>query len=186
VDTRTASTERPASTAFESLYRTHYPALMRLGFLLTGSDEAAGDLVHAVFVRASGRLPLDDPAARLRAAVVTACRSRRRRAVPPAPLVMPNDLVEFRGLLLGLPRRARAAVVLAYFCDLSDAEIAALVGCRLGTARNLVQRGLADLRDHRSEEAVSDLLQRLAGFAHTQTFVVPEPLLLQTRRRRLR
>ena len=185
METTTTGTERPAN-AFESLYRTHYPALMRLGFLLTGSDEAAGDLVHAVFVRASARLPLDDPGARLRAAVVTACRSRRRRAVPPAPLVMPDDLVEFRGLLLGLPRRARAAVVLAYFCDLSDADIAALLSCRQAAVRALVERGLADLRGHRSQEAVSDVLQRLAGYAHTEPFVVPEPLVLETRRRRLR
>ena len=42
-----------ASTEFEALYRAHYPALMRLGYLLTGSNEVAEDLVHDVFLRAS-------------------------------------------------------------------------------------------------------------------------------------
>jgi len=35
-----------ASTDFEALYRAHYPVLMCLGYLLTGSNEAAEDLVH--------------------------------------------------------------------------------------------------------------------------------------------
>jgi len=181
-----ASTEGPATESFESLYRTQYPDMMRLGFLLTGSDEAAGDLIHAVFRRVSDRLPLVHPAADLRAAVVAAARSDRRRAVPPAPLVMPQELVEFRGLLLGLPPRPRAAVVLAFFCDLSDAEIAKLLSCRPGTVRDLIQRALADLRRHRSPtasgEAVSELLQRLAAHAHTEPFLAPEPL--DQRRRR--
>jgi DNA-directed RNA polymerase specialized sigma24 family protein len=70
-----------ASTDLEALYRAHYPALMRLGYLFTGSNEAAEDVVHDVFVRAGGRLPLDHPASYLRAAVVNACRSQHRRAV---------------------------------------------------------------------------------------------------------
>ena len=186
MDTRFASTEGPATESFESLYRTQYPAMMRLGFLLTGSDEAAGDLVHAVFRRVSARLPLESPGAHLRAALVTAFRSDRRREVPPAPLVMPQELVEFRGHVLRLPVQQRAAVVLAYFCDLGDFEIAALLSCRPATVPALVGRGLADLRrrGRGPEEAVSDLLQRLAAHAHTEPFLPPEPLVQARRRRR--
>jgi len=154
VETTTASTEGPASETFEALYRAHSPALIRLGFLLTGSNEAAEDLVHDVFLRARSRMPLDHPASYLRAAVVNACRSHHRRAVvarrhqpPPAPLVMPREVVEFRDLLLGLPLRQRAAVVLRYFCDLTDADIAELLACRPATVRSLVHRGLANLRE---------------------------------------
>jgi DNA-directed RNA polymerase specialized sigma24 family protein len=143
-----------ASTEFEALYRAHYPALMRLGYLLTGSNEAAEDLVHDVFVRAEGHLPLDHPASYLRAAVVNACRSQHRRtavarrhAPQPAPLVMPGDLVDFRDILLALPLRQRTAVVLRYFCDMDDDGIAALLGCRPTTVRSLVSRGLANLRE---------------------------------------
>jgi RNA polymerase sigma factor (sigma-70 family) len=60
---------------------------------------------------------------------------------------MPRELVEFRDLLLGLPVRQRAAVVLRYFCDLGDADIAELLSCRPATVRSLVHRGLANLRE---------------------------------------
>jgi RNA polymerase sigma factor (sigma-70 family) len=143
-----------ASTEFEALYRAHYPALMRLGYLLTGSNEVAEDLVHDVFVRAEARLPLDHPASYLRAALVNACRSQHRRtlvarrhAPPPAPLVMPRNLVDFRDVLLGLPPRQRTAVVLRYFCDMDDDGIATLLDCRPATVRSLVSRGLANLRE---------------------------------------
>jgi RNA polymerase sigma factor (sigma-70 family) len=154
VRTTAASTEAAANEAFEALYRMHYPTMMRLGYLLTGSNEVAEDLVHDVFVRAQARMPLLHPASYLRASVVNACRSHHRRAAlarrrspPPAPLVMPRELVEFRDLLLGLPVRQRAAVVLRYFCDLGDADIAELLSCRPATVRSLVHRGLANLRE---------------------------------------
>jgi RNA polymerase sigma factor (sigma-70 family) len=154
VGTTTASTEDPASAAFEELYRAHYPTMMRLGFLLTGSNEVAEDLVHDVFLRAQRHMPLDHPPSYLRAAVVNACRSHHRRALvarrhapPPAPLVMPRELVEFRDVLLRLPLRQRSALVLRYFCDMGDPEIARLLSCRPATVRSLVQRGLTKLRE---------------------------------------
>lgn len=142
------------SEGLEALYRAHRPALVRLGFLLTGSNEAAEDVVHDVFLRAAGHLPLDQPASYLRAAVVNACRSGHRRAAltrrhapPLAPSLMPRELVEFRDVLLALPVRQRAALVLRYFCDMGDVEIATLLGCRPATVRSLVHRGLAKLRE---------------------------------------
>jgi len=60
---------------------------------------------------------------------------------------MPQEMVEFRDLLLGLPLRQRSALVLRYFCDLGDADIAELLGCRPATVRSLVHRGLANLRE---------------------------------------
>lgn len=147
------TTAAPDET-LEALYRAHYPSMMRLGLLLTGSNEAAEDVVHDVFVRAGRHLPLDHAASYLRAALVNACRSDHRRAVlarrhapPPEPTVMPRELVEFRDVLLRLPVRQRAAVVLRYFCDLRDAEMANLLRCRPATVRSLVQRGLVKLRE---------------------------------------
>ena len=149
-----ASTQGFESQTLDSLYRAHYPTMMRLGFLLTGSNETAEDLVHDVFVRAGPHLPLEHPRSYLRAALVNACRSHgrrmalgRRHGQPVAPLVMPRELVEFRDVLLRLPVRRRAAVVLRYFCDLGDAEIAELLACTPSTVRSLVRRGLADLRE---------------------------------------
>lgn len=152
--TTTARTEGPANETFEAIYRGHHPAMMRLAFLLTGSNEAAEDLVHDVFVRAGSHMPLDHPASYLRTAVVNACRSHHRRVLvarrhppAPAPFVMPRELVDFRDVLLGLPLRQRTALVLRYFCDMSDADIAGLLACRPATVRSLVQRGLANLRE---------------------------------------
>jgi len=146
-------TEGDVDESFEALYRAHYPAMMRLGFLLTGSNEAAEDIVHDVFLRVGSRLPLDHPASYLRTALVNACRSQHRRALvahrhapPPAPLVMPRELVDFRDVLLGLPLRQRTAIVLRYFCQMDDTAIADLLDCRPATVRTLVPRGLATLR----------------------------------------
>ena len=49
-------------------------------------------------------------------------------------------------LLVTLPARQRAAIVLRYFDDLATADVARVLGCRLGTARSLISRGLASLR----------------------------------------
>jgi RNA polymerase sigma factor (sigma-70 family) len=45
-----------------------------------------------------------------------------------------------------LPERQRAALVLRFFEDLTDEESAAALGCRVGTVRSLISRGLATLR----------------------------------------
>ena len=47
---------------------------------------------------------------------------------------------------LGLSLRQRTAVVLRYFCDMDDTDIAEVLGCRPATVRSLVQRGLIQLR----------------------------------------
>jgi RNA polymerase sigma factor (sigma-70 family) len=51
-------------------------------------------------------------------------------------------------MLRDLPERQRAALVLRYFHDLPDDEIGAALGCRVGTVRSLVSRGLTALREH--------------------------------------
>jgi RNA polymerase sigma factor (sigma-70 family) len=60
---------------------------------------------------------------------------------------MPRDLVDFRDVLLELPLRQRTAIVLRYFCDMDDAAIAEVLGCRPTTVRTHVHRGLARLRE---------------------------------------
>jgi RNA polymerase sigma factor (sigma-70 family) len=48
--------------------------------------------------------------------------------------------------LAGLEERRRTAIVLRFYEDLPDAAIAEVIGCRPGTVRTLVHRGLQDLR----------------------------------------
>lgn len=105
------------STAFDDFYRAHYESLVRLGFLLTLSEDVARDLVHDVFVRVYRRFDgLDDPLPYLRRSVVNASRSwhRRRRlersrsgiAEPVGDVGLDAD--ELFDVLARLPCRQRA------------------------------------------------------------------------------
>ena len=53
---------------------------------------------------------------------------------------------EMRDALASLPYRQRAALVLRFYDDLSEADAAAVLGCRPGTVGSLVHRGLAQLK----------------------------------------
>jgi RNA polymerase sigma factor (sigma-70 family) len=70
--------------------------------------------------------------------------AERRDATDPYAQVADRD--EIWGLLATLPQRQRAALVLRYFEDLADDEIAGALGCRVGTVRSLLSRGLTSLR----------------------------------------
>jgi RNA polymerase sigma-70 factor (sigma-E family) len=140
---------------FAELYRAHYGPMVRLAYLLVGSNEVAEELVQDAFVRVHRRWDgAERPAAYLRAAVVNACRShhrrlRRERSRPPEAAeavglpTRDHDLLE---ALARLPDRQRAALVLRFYEDLPEADIAAALGCRPGTVKSLLHRGLAELR----------------------------------------
>jgi RNA polymerase sigma factor (sigma-70 family) len=141
----------------ERLYRAHFPALMRVAFALTGSNEVAEDVVQDAFLRCAGRLDnVLEPAAYLRAAVVNGCRSYHRRLstvrrlanpLGPSGRDLPGEVIELRDALLALSMRRRTAVVLRYLCDFDDREIAVALGCRQATVRSLLRRGLTQLRE---------------------------------------
>lgn len=147
------SVDEPTDS-FDTLYREHFPALVRVAFLVTGSNAAAEDAVQETFLRCRSRLAdLDHPQSYLRAAVINECRSayrRTRRApVPPEPLPerAPAELVELHDALARLPFRQRAAIVLRYFVDIPDPEIARALDCRPSTVRSHIRRGLATLEE---------------------------------------
>jgi RNA polymerase sigma factor (sigma-70 family) len=54
---------------------------------------------------------------------------------------------ELADVLVTLPHRQRAAIVLRYYHDLPDREIARVLGCRVGTVASLVHRALERLRE---------------------------------------
>lgn len=147
------------------LYRRHASGGIRLAYLLTGDEPLAEDLFHDAFVRLAGRWKtLRDPdafAAYLRRTIVNLCNSHfRRRRIERRYLEQ-----EARGHVLSLsqsasnddddhlweqvqslPRGQRAAVVLRFYEDLSDDEIADVLGCRPGTVRSRISRGLETIR----------------------------------------
>lgn len=141
------------SPTFEDFYRAQLQPMLRLAYLMTQSRAAAEDLVQDSFIRLQPRWgALDNPAAYLRRTVANACYSWHRRrqreaaftVVPPDPAEAEHD--EMWDALAQLPPRRRAALVLRYYQDLSESEIADILGCRPGTVKSLTHRGLAQLR----------------------------------------
>jgi RNA polymerase sigma-70 factor (sigma-E family) len=139
--------------AFGRLYEARFAEMVRLAFLLTGSLETAQDLVQDSFVGLHRRWSsVRRPDAYLRAAVVNACRSHhRRRARERSRRIEPDGVTvlgadELSDVLLRLPYRQRAAVVLRYYHGLPDREIADALNCRVGTVGSSIHRALARLR----------------------------------------
>lgn len=136
-----------------STYRERYGGLVRLAYLLTGDAAAAEEIVQDAFVASHrGGERLRDPYPYVRTAVVNRCRSwgrrtRLERAHPPHPpehAELAAD--EMRDALDRLSERQRAAIVLRFYEDLPDAQIAELLGCKEATVRTAIHRGLARLR----------------------------------------
>jgi RNA polymerase sigma-70 factor (sigma-E family) len=138
---------------FGEFYADHYTALVRLAALLSGSVDTAPDLVQDCFVRLHGRwATVREPLPYVRRSVVHACASHHRSIArahrQPAPHVGDSALGadELGDALAKLPPRQRAAVVLRYYGDLPDADIAQALRCRPGTVRSLIHRALTELR----------------------------------------
>jgi RNA polymerase sigma-70 factor (sigma-E family) len=146
------------------LYRRHAPAARRFAVMLTGDRTLSEDLVQEAFVRVAARLGgLREPAAfhaYLTRAVANLAKShfrrqevvrRHTRAVAAADLVeQPADVATSDALLVALrrlPVRQRAVLVLRYYDDLSQEEIAEVLGCPVGTVKSQLSRGLARLRE---------------------------------------
>ena len=146
----------------EELYRRHMPRARRVAFLMVGDPHLAEELAQDAFVKTAGRLVhLRDPEAfwpYLRRTIVNLSRNhfrhsgvqrrflQRQEAPPPAPPPNVEDVDALRQVLLTLPERQRAALVLRFYEDLSEAQVAEILRCRPGTVRSLVSRGLAALR----------------------------------------
>lgn len=136
-----------------TLYRGRYEPMVRLAYLLTGNRSVAEELVQDAFVSVHRNWERAAfPSAYLRTAVVNNARSWLRRrvleeqraAAPPRDAGLPAD--EMWDVLQHLPERQRVAIVLRFYEDLPDTDIARILGCRLPTVRTAIHRGLAALR----------------------------------------
>jgi RNA polymerase sigma-70 factor (sigma-E family) len=149
---------------FREFVRTQWGPLTRTAYLLTGDRSYAEDLVQTALEKTHRKWRrvsrMDAPVAYVRRAMVnTAISWRRRRSFgetprPPEDRVAAGDpyrQVDERQQLLaalrGLPPKMRAALVLRYFEDLAEADVAAAMGCSVGTVKSQVSRGLRRLRD---------------------------------------
>jgi len=130
--------------------------MVRLAALMVGSRAIAEEIVQDAFASVSERWDeLHRPGGYLRTSVVNGCAQvLRRRSVEDrhrvVELVVPDEiperLIELRSALDRLTDRQRLVVVLRYFADLSDREIARTLDVRPATVRSLAHRALAALR----------------------------------------
>jgi RNA polymerase sigma-70 factor (sigma-E family) len=155
------------STKLDELYLRHAGGAVRLAYLLLQDRAVAEDIVQDAFVRVAGRLVhLRDPGAfdaYLRRTVVNLSHSYVRRKMREraflrremataerATVRWPTSSLEDRELLwraLGrLPERQRVAIVLRFYEDLPEAQVAEILRCRPGTVKSRVSRGLEALR----------------------------------------
>jgi RNA polymerase sigma factor (sigma-70 family) len=145
-----------AELDFDAFYRAHYSKTVRLARLLTGSATAAEDLAQEAFIRVHRHAStIDNPGGFLRTATVNVChnwyRSRGREALRmvrlgPPPESLSLDARELDAVVAALPYRQRAVLVLRYWLDLTEADIARSLECRAGTVKSLQSRALATLR----------------------------------------
>ena len=166
-----ATARLDAGQAVMQLYAVHHRALVRLAALLVRDIPTAEDVVQDAFIamrdgwdRLGGA---DQALAYLRQAVVNRSRSvLRHRAVaennpqqapPDMPSAEDDVLIQLErsavvAALRKLPERQREAIVLRYYADLSEAEIAAAMHISRGAVKSHTARGMAALRAAMQQE----------------------------------
>lgn len=157
--------------AVGDLYRRHAVGLVRLALLLVGDQASAEDVVQEAFLGLYRNWPTMNDRGRvdgyLRVAVVNGCRDvlrARKRAWmrpvqhdPPvwsaeAAAMATEDRRAVLAAMARLPRRQREVLVLRYYGELADAEIASVLGVSKGTVVSTASRALGMLARHVKEE----------------------------------
>jgi RNA polymerase sigma-70 factor (sigma-E family) len=162
-------------SGYAALVGDSAPALLRLAVMLAGSREDGEDLLQSSLLRAARHgeriAAMDAPTAYLRTVIVHehASRGRRRsrRVREVGAVDMPDPAVASRDeavvlrdqiwrWLATLSAQQRAVLVLRYYEDIADAEIASILGCPESTVRSHARRGLTALRAHLADQPEAD------------------------------
>lgn len=151
---------------YEEFAEARLAALARYAVMLTGDGHSAQDLVQETMVRAQLNWRkvsrADAPERYVKRMMVNLYVDWQRtpwwrrvllRSDAGVEQRIPGDFAEGAAnrdavwqALAGLPRQQRAALVLRFYEDLPDAEIAEALGCTVGTARGYVSKALSTLR----------------------------------------
>jgi RNA polymerase sigma-70 factor (sigma-E family) len=165
--TRGATAEHGGKTnrdaAVSALFQELYGPLRRLAYYMTGDAGVAEDVAMDVFAKALAGWRLfrrvEGPPAYMRRMVINACRSRYRRRsledrtkhlfrrdeVDPSGVELRGEALDVWSAVAKLPYSQRACVVLRYVEDLTEAEIARLLDCSLGTVKSHLSRARSRL-----------------------------------------
>ena len=163
--TAAAGADRDAALALAALYSRHYRPLVRLAALLVRDIATAEEIVQDSFVAVHGAWPrirdYDKALAYLRQCVVNRSRSVLRHRVvvdrnapkpaPDLPAAEQGSLSQLErsaviAALRALPARQREALVLRYYGNLSEAQIASAMGISRGAVKSHTARAIASLR----------------------------------------
>ena len=148
---------------FAEFVATHSRSLLRTGWLLSGNETTAQDLVQTALMKSWPRWDRVEAAGAeayvRRVMVSTFLTWRRRRWHGEVPTEVLPDLAgdrdvfgdnDMRGVVMQalgtLASRQRAVVVLRYFNDLTEAETAKALGCSVGTVKSQTAKAFAHLR----------------------------------------
>ncbi|MGW0803368.1 SigE family RNA polymerase sigma factor [Nonomuraea sp. NPDC002799] len=150
------------NAGFRAFVDAHQRPLLRLAYLLTGEVHLAEDLLQSVLVRMVGRWGrlrhIDNLEAYARKALVNQYISWRRRRgsdeLPSADLPerahWPEDATVLRIVLhqalMRLTRKQRTVLVLRFYEDRTERDVADLLGCSIGTVKSQAHHALARLR----------------------------------------
>ena len=165
-------TESGSAAILTALFRERHLELIRMALFIVGDQPTAEDVVQDAFAALHRRIDrLADPQNALpyiRTSVINGCRAvHRRRAIarrfggdyePPiwsaeSAALLGEDRREVFLALRSLPRRRREALVLRYYLDLSEGEIAEVMGVSRGTVKSTTSRALAALATKLGEES---------------------------------
>jgi RNA polymerase sigma-70 factor (sigma-E family) len=159
---------------FDSFVAAAGPWLYKLAYLLTVNTADADDLVQESLTRVFAAWPHVHTVANLdaytRRVMVNANRRRFRRhriteildglihdrSKDQNDFAVIDDRHQIASALAALPRRQRLVVVLRYYEDLSENDIAALMNCSVGTVKSQASKAMAKLRDHPSLKVSAD------------------------------
>jgi len=152
---------------FDEFVAERLDQLLRYATALTCDPHLAKDVVQELLLRAQQHWrrieKTDQPMAYVRRMIVNEYLSWRRRRVNRDVMLAHAQLTDISptiddltsryderqamlGRIVRLPRKQRAAIVLRYYENLTDQEIAAALGCAEATVRSYVSRALATLR----------------------------------------
>ena len=153
---------RDRDAEFKEFYMYEAPRLRRLALMLTGNTDAAADLAQDALVKTYGawsRIRRDDPAPYAKRTLVNLCRNAHRRRMVElrrAPVAAVPDVVD-RGdnveeamrvaaALSVLSPIRRAVVLLRFYEDMKESEIASTLDRPLNTVKSDLRRALEKLR----------------------------------------
>jgi RNA polymerase sigma-70 factor (sigma-E family) len=152
------------AAAFAAFVQRHGRELGRLAYLLLGDRDAADDLVGDAFLAAWQQWDVvrdaDHPLAYMRRLVVNQAGTRIRRSTRERRRLVlfhgdadetdrgrdTDTVVDVRSALARLPARRRACVVLRYGFDVSEQDVARILGVSVGTVKSQTSKGVAQLR----------------------------------------